>query len=177
MDAAQQDRASLGDACPTTCGCHALEQPRAGQETEHLAEYRATRVARLRLAGQEFLQFLRTIEANVPPELAVHLVLDNYGTHKRPTIKSCFARHPRFHPHFTPTSASWLNEVERWFALLTQRQIKRGSHRSTAALEEAIRRDLSAHNAAGTPFMWTKNADEILSSIARFCKRISDPVH
>jgi transposase len=127
--------------------------------------------------AKEFLQFLRTIEANVPPELDVHLVLDNYGTHKTPTIKSWFARHPRFHTHFTPTSASWLNQVERWFALLTQRQIKRGSHRSTLALEDAIRRYLDAHNASPKPFVWTKNADEILASIARFCKRISDPRH
>lgn len=127
--------------------------------------------------AKEFLQFLRTIEANVPPELEVHLVLDNYGTHKTPTIKSWFARHQRFHTHFTPTSASWLNQVERWFALLTQRQIKRGSHRSTLALEDAIRRYLNAHNASPKPFVWAKNADEILASIARFCKRISDPLH
>jgi transposase len=127
--------------------------------------------------SKEFLQFLRTIDANVPPELDVHLVLDNYGTHKTPTIKAWFARHPRFQPHFTPTSASWLNQVERWFALLTQRQIKRGSHRSTIALEQAIRQYLDHHNASPKPFKWTKNADEILASIARFCKRISDSVH
>ena len=127
--------------------------------------------------AKEFLQFLRTIDANVPPELEVHLVLDNYGTHKTPTIKSWFARHPRFQPHFTPTSASWLNQVERWFALLTQRQIKRGSHRSTLALEDAIRQYLNQHNLSPKPFVWTKNADAILSSIARVCKRISDPAH
>lgn len=127
--------------------------------------------------SKEFLQFLRTIDANVPPELEVHLVMDNYGTHKTPTIKAWFARHPRFQPHFTPTSASWLNQVERWFALLTQRQIKRGSHRSTIALEKAIREYLAHHNASPKPFTWTKNADEILASIARFCKRISDSVH
>ena len=127
--------------------------------------------------SKEFLQFLRTIDANVPPELAVHLVMDNYGTHKTPTIKAWFARHPRFQPHFTPTSASWLNQVERWFALLTQRQIKRGSHRSTFALEQAIRDYLDHHNETPKPFKWTKNADEILASIARFCKRISDSAH
>ena len=127
--------------------------------------------------AKEFLQFLRTIDANVPQELDVHLVMDNYGTHKTPSIKSWFARHPRFQPHFTPTSTSWLNQVERWFALLTQRQIRRGTHRSTLALEQAIRKYLDAHNASPKPFLWTKNADEILASIARFCKRICDPVH
>jgi transposase len=127
--------------------------------------------------SKEFLQFLRTLDANVPAELAVHLVMDNYGTHKTPTIKAWLARHPRFHPHFTPTSASWLNQVERWFALLTQRQIKRGSHRSTLALEQAIRAYLEHHNEHPTPFVWTKNADEILASIARFCKRTSDSAH
>ena len=127
--------------------------------------------------AKEFLQFLRTIDANVPQELDVHLVMDNYGTHKTPSIKSWFARHPRFQPHFTPTSTSWLNQVERWFALLTQRQIRRGTHRRTLALEQAIRKYLDAHNASPKPFLWTKNADEILASIARFCKRICDPVH
>lgn len=127
--------------------------------------------------AKEFLQFLRTIDANVPPEFDVHLVMDNYGTHKTPTVNSWFARHPRFHTHFTPTSASWLNQIERWFALLTQRQIKRGTHRSTLALEHAIRQYLDAHNASPKPFVWSKNADEILASIARFCKRIYDPGH
>ena len=127
--------------------------------------------------SKEFLQFLRTLDGNVPAELAVHLVMDNYGTHKTPTIKAWLARHPRFQPHFTPTSASWLNQVERWFALLTQQQIKRGSHRSTLALEQAIREYLDHHNKTPKPFKWTKNADEILASIARFCKRISDSAH
>ena len=89
--------------------------------------------------SKEFLIFLRTIEANVPPTLDVHLILDNYGTHKTPTVKAWFARHPRFHAHFKPTSASWLKLVERFFALLTTRQIKRGAHRSTRELELAIR--------------------------------------
>ena len=127
--------------------------------------------------SREFLQFLRTIDTNVPAPLAVHLVMDNYGTHKTPTIRAWFARHPRFQPHFTPTSASWLNQVERWFALLTQRQIKRGTHRSTLALEQAIRDYLRHHNNNPKPFTWTKNADEILANIARFCKRISDSAH
>lgn len=86
-----------------------------------------------------FLKFLRTIEANVASDLEVHLVMDNYGTHKTQTIRNWFVRHPRFHVHFTPTSASWLNQVERWFATLTEKQIRRGTHRSTRQLEDAIR--------------------------------------
>ncbi len=125
----------------------------------------------------EFLRFLRTIEANVPPALEVHLVMDNYGTHKTPSIKSWFARHPRFHAHFTPTSASWLNQVERWFATLTERYIRRGTHRSTRELERAIRQYLDIHNAQPKPFAWSKSADDILASIERFCLRISNSLH
>lgn len=127
--------------------------------------------------SKEFLSFLRTIEANVPSTLDVHLILDNYGTHKTPTVKAWFARHPRFHVHFTPTSASWLNLVERFFALLSNRQIKRGSHRSTQQLEQAIRAYLTIYNEDPKPFVWTKTADEILASVARFCNRISDSGH
>jgi transposase len=123
--------------------------------------------------GSEFLRFLRTIEASVPAELDIHLVMDNYGTHKTPAIKAWFARHPRFHLHFTPTSGSWLNLVERWFALLTERQIKRGSHRSTVALEQAIRSYLDTYNQNPTPFVWHKTADEIITSVGRFCERIN----
>jgi transposase len=125
----------------------------------------------------EFLKFLRTIDQNVPAELDIHLVMDNYGTHKTPTVKAWFARHPRFHLHFTPTSGSWLNLVERWFALLSERQIKRGSHRSTVELEKAIRHYLDVHNQNPTPFVWHKTADAIIESIGRFCKRINDSVH
>jgi transposase len=127
--------------------------------------------------AKEFLQFLRTIDSNVPATLDVHLIMDNYGTHKTPKIKSWLARHPRFQVHFTPTSASWLNQIERWFALLSEKQIKRGTHRSTLELEQAIRKYLSIYNTKPTPFMWTKTADEILASLARFCKRISDSGH
>lgn len=95
----------------------------------------------------EFLKFLRTIEAKVPSDLDVHLVMDNYGTHKTATIRNWFARHPRFHVHFTPTSASWLNQVERWFSTLTERQIRRGTHGSTRQLEDAIRDYLEINNA------------------------------
>jgi len=127
--------------------------------------------------GVEFLKFLRTIEANVPAELDIHLVMDNYGTHKTPAIKAWFARHPRFQVHFTPTSASWLNQVERWFATLTQKYLRRGTHRSTRQLEQAIRDYLAVHNANPKPFVWTKTADDILDSIKRFCMRISDSRH
>jgi transposase len=125
----------------------------------------------------EFLQFLRTIDQRVPERLDIHLVMDNYGTHKTPAVKAWFARHPRFHLHFTPTSGSWLNLVERWFALLSERQIKRGSHRSTVELEKAIRHYLAIHNQDPKPFVWHKSADEIIESAGRFCKRINDSVH
>ena len=127
--------------------------------------------------SKEFLAFLRTIEANVPATLDVHLILDNYGTHKTPSVKAWFARHPRFRVHFTPTSASWLNLVERFFSLLTTRQIKRGAHRSTRELEQAIRSYLTIYNEDPKPFIWTKTADEILASLARFYGRISDSGH
>ena len=127
--------------------------------------------------SSEFLQFLRTIEANVPDTLDIHLVMDNYGTHKTPSIKHWLARHPRFHVHFTPTSASWLNQVERWFATLTQKYIRRGTHRSTRQLEQAIRHYIKINNANPKPFVWTKTADDILASIERFCLRTSNSRH
>ena len=127
--------------------------------------------------SSEFLQFLRTIDANVPGDLDVHLVMDNYGTHKTPKVKDWFARHPRFHVHFTPTSASWINQVERWFATLTEKQIRRGTHRSTRQLEQAIRSYLDIYNADPKPFVWSKSADDILASIERFCLRISNSGH
>ena len=127
--------------------------------------------------SKEFLAFLRTVEANVPAELGVHLILDNYGTHKTPSVKAWLVRHARFHLHFTPTSSSWLNLVERWFALISERKIKRGTHRSTIELERAIREYLNIYNEDPKPFIWTKSADDILLSVARFCKRISDSGH
>lgn len=125
----------------------------------------------------EFRKFLDTIDAQVPRTLDVHLILDNYGTHKTASIRRWLLKRPRFHVHFTPTYASWLNQVERWFALLTERQIKRGAHRSTRALETAIRQYIAVTNAKPTPFVWTKTADEILASVARFCQRISETRH
>jgi transposase len=127
--------------------------------------------------ADEFKKFLVTIDESVPPHLDVHLILDNLRTHKTPAIQRWFARHPRFHVHFTPTSASWINLVERWFALLTERQLRRGTHRSTRELEQAIKEFLEAHNADPKPFVWTKTADQILDSLARFCRRISDSGH
>jgi transposase len=121
----------------------------------------------------EFRKFLDTIDAAVPTDLAVHLILDNYGTHRTPIIHRWLARHPRFHLHFTATSASWLNLVERWFALLSDKQIKRGAHASTRALEAAILAYIALSNSSPKPFVWTKTADEILASVARFCHRIS----
>lgn len=103
--------------------------------------------------------------------------MDNYGTHKTPAIKSWFARHPRFHVHFTPTSASWINQIERWFATLTEKQIRRGTHRSTRELEQAIRQYLQHHNEKPKPFAWTKTADQILASVKIFCLRISNSGH
>jgi transposase len=125
----------------------------------------------------EFRKFLDTIETAVPPALDVHLILDNYGTHKTPAIHRWLLRHPRFHLHFTPTGASWINLVERWFGVLTEKQIRRGTHRSTPQLEAAILRYIDDGNQHPRPFVWTKTADEILASIARFCQRISNSGH
>ena len=124
--------------------------------------------------AKEFLKFLRTIEANVPADLDVHLVMDNYATHKTPAIRAWFARHPRWHIHFTPTGASWLNQVERFFALLTEKQLRRGVHRSTRELEQAILAYIDTVNADPRPFRWTKSADDILATIKRFCLRTLD---
>jgi transposase len=125
----------------------------------------------------EFRQFLGTVEAAVPKDLDVHLVLDNYATHKTPAIQRWLVKHPRFHVHFTPTSASWLNLVERWFATLTERYIRRGTHRSTRELETAIKEYLTVNNENPKPFVWTKTADEILRSLAKLCSRISETGH
>jgi len=125
----------------------------------------------------EFRSFLETIDTAVPAKFELHLILDNYGTHKTPAIKRWLLRHPRFHLHFTPTSTSWLNLVERWFAALTEKQLRRGAHRSTRELEDAIRRYLELSNRNPKAFIWTKTADQILESLARFCKRISNSGH
>lgn len=125
----------------------------------------------------EFRKFLDSIDAAVPADLDVHLVLDNLSTHKAPTIHRWLLQHPRYHLHFTPTSASWLNMVERFFSELTQKQLRRGTHRSTRALVSAIELYISARNQNPRPFTWTKSADEILGSVERFCLRTSDQGH
>jgi transposase len=124
--------------------------------------------------SREFRQFLDAVDQQVPRELDVHLVMDNYGTHKTPLIKNWLIKRPRFHVHFTPTYGSWLNLVERWFAALTTKQLRRGAHRSVTQLETAIRAFIDAHHADPKPFVWTKTADEILASIARFAQRTAD---
>lgn len=121
--------------------------------------------------SREFRQFLDRLDASVPADLDVHVIMDNYGTHKTPLIRAWFVKRPRFHAHFTPTYGSWLNLVERWFAELTNKQLRRGAFRSVRALEAAIREFIEAHNTTGKPFVWTKTADEILASIARFAQR------
>jgi transposase len=127
--------------------------------------------------SEEFRKFLDTIENNVPQDLDVHLIMDNYATHKTDAIQRWLLKRPRFHVHFTPTSASWLNLVERWFAALTDKQLRRNSFQSTRQLETAIRSYLDQHNVNPKPFVWTKTADQILDSIARYCRRINDSGH
>ena len=127
--------------------------------------------------AREFRRFLDRIDAAVPPDLDIHLILDNYGTHKTQLIRRWLAKRPRYHLHFTPTSASWLNLVERWFAEITTKQIRRGAHRSTQELEAAIYRYTAETNKDPKPFVWTKTADQILASVARYCQRITDSGH
>jgi transposase len=119
----------------------------------------------------EFRRFLDTVEKNVPGDLDIHVVMDNASSHKTKLIRDWFAKRPSWHPHFTPTSSSWINQVERFFALLTEQQIKRGAHRSTKELEAAIGAYVDARNNDPKPFRWTKTADDILASIQRFCRR------
>jgi hypothetical protein len=113
----------------------------------------------------------------VPAALDVHLILDNYGTHKTAPIRRCLAKRPRLHVHATPTSASWTNMVERWFGALTRKQLKRGAHRSTHALEHTIMTYIAHTNQDPKRFVWTKKADEILESVKRFCQRTPGSPH
>lgn len=119
--------------------------------------------------SKEFLQFLRLIDKNVPPELDVHLIMDNYATHKTDAVKKWMLRNPRFHMHFTPTHASWLNQIECWFSILTEKQLKRGSYSSARQLEQAIYEFIEVHDEDPAPFRWTKTADDILGSLSRYC--------
>jgi transposase len=126
---------------------------------------------------QEFLRFLKLIDTAVPKDLDLHLVLDNYATHKTPKVKEWLIRHPRFHLHFTPTSSSWLNLVERWFAELTNRKLRRSAHRSVVELEADVRHWVKEWNTDPKPFVWTKTADQILDTLAAYCGRINDSRH
>ena len=120
----------------------------------------------------EFLGFLKEIDRRVPGDLEIHIVMDNYATHKAPPIRTWLARRPRYHVHFTPTSASWINQVERWFAELTRKQLQRGVHTSVGQLEADIAAFVEAHNADPKPYRWTKSADEILAAVKRFCHKV-----
>jgi transposase len=126
---------------------------------------------------QEFLRFLKLIDQAVPQDLDLHLVLDNYATHKTPEIRKWLLRHPRFHLHFTPTSSSWLNLVERWFAELTNRKLRRSAHRSVVELETDIRKWITEWNKNPRPFIWTKTADAILETLAAYCGLITGSGH
>jgi len=126
---------------------------------------------------QEFLKFLKKIDKNVPAGLDVHLVCDNYGTHKTPAIQDWLLKHPRFHVHFTPTGSSWINQVERWFGYLTDQKIRRGVHKSVQALEADIRDWIGQWNQNPRPFAWTKTAEEILNSLAEYLSKISGGAH
>jgi transposase len=124
-----------------------------------------------RQRAREFPRFLEQIDANVPAPLHIHLILDNASVHKSATIQRWLSRHPRFHFHFTPTYASWMNLVERRFSALTTKQLRRGAHRSVHQLVKAIEEFIAVHNETGKPYVWVKSADEILASIARFAQR------
>lgn len=126
---------------------------------------------------QEFLQFLRHIDANVPPELDVHIIMDNYTTHKHQKVRSWFARRPRYHVHFTPTYSSWLNQVEIWLGIITRKAIRRGSFHSTKELAQKIDLFVKNHNQDSKPFIWTATADSIFEKLERLCKLICVTEH
>jgi len=122
---------------------------------------------------QEFIRFLKLIDDAVPNDLDLHLIVDNYATHKTPEVQKWLLRHPRFHLHFTPTSASWMNLVEQWSAELTNRKLRRSAHRSVTELDADLRKWTSEWNKNPKPFIWTKTADEILDTLAAYCQRIT----
>jgi putative transposase len=126
---------------------------------------------------QEYLQFLKQLDTNVPPDLGIHLVVDNYSTHKHPKVKRWLALHPRYQVHYTPTYASWLNQVEIWFNLITQRAIRRGTFKSVKELIAKIEQFVNHYNRNSHPFVWTATADSILEKIKRLCQRISGTRH
>jgi transposase len=158
---------------------------RPGQVERHTPEYQRNGITSLfaaldvatgnvigrcfrRHRSAEFKRFLDHLDGQVPAQLEVHLILDNYSSHKTAAVRRWLQRHPRYHLHFTPTHSSWINQVERWFALLSQRQIKRGSHHNVRNLELAIAQFIAAHNENPKPFVWTKSADQILENPRRF---------
>jgi transposase len=142
-----------------------------------IADGRVTSSLHRRHRAAEFRKFLARIDKAVPAELDVHLVCDNLSTHKTPAIQDWLARHSRFHLHFTPTGSSWINQVERWFGFLTDQMIRRGVHKSVQALEADIRAWIANWNQNPRPFAWTKTAEEILDSLARYIARISGAGH
>jgi transposase len=143
----------------------------------NLATGEVVATTRRRHRAAEFLAFLSEIDKAVPSELEIHVVLDNSSTHKTPAVKKWLLRHPRFHFHFTPTSSSWLNLVERWFAELTRRLLKRSAHRNVQALEADLKAWIANWNEDPRPFVWRKTADEILETLAGYCQRISESAH
>jgi transposase len=122
---------------------------------------------------QEFLSFLKHLDGNTPAAMELHLIADNYATHKHPRVKAWLARHPRFHLHFTPTYSSWLNQVERWFGLITQQAIRRGSFRNVRQLVDKIEQYVTHYNEHRRPFVWTATADSIIAKVQRICKLIN----
>jgi putative transposase len=126
---------------------------------------------------QEYLQFLKQVDASVPPDMAIHLVVDNYATHKHPGVKRWLAAHPRYQVHYTPTYASWLNQVEIWFNIITQRSIRRGTFKSVKELIAKIEQFVAEYNSNSHPFSWTATADSILEKVKRLCQRISGTGH
>jgi transposase len=126
---------------------------------------------------QEFLSFLKHLDDNAPAAMALHLIADNYATHKHPQVKAWLARHPRFHLHFTPTYSSWLNQVERWFGLISQQAIRRGSFRNVRQLVDKIEEYVAHYNEHKRPFVWTATADSILAKVERICKLINGTRH
>ena len=169
---------------PGRCGTRTHDYKRPGTTTLFSAlnvlDGTVIGECRPRHRQEEFLRFLRSIDRETPKLLDIHLILDNYSTHKTPRVEQWFAKHPRFHRHFTPTSSSWLNLVERFFSALTTQALRRGVFRSVAALIAAITAYLEAHNEAPKIFTWRKDADTILGKVARAnakCKELSCAVH
>lgn len=143
----------------------------------NVADGRVMAQCKSRHRHQEFMQFLRHIEANVPEDLDVHLIVDNYATHKHAKVRTWLAQRPRFHIHYTPNYSSWLNQVERWFGLITQRAIRRGTFSSVKDLVNTIDRFVKNHNRKCRPFSWTATADSIFEKISRLCDHISGTPH